>query len=183
MEMKIKRIKIQKGISPIVATVILVLIAVILGAVLASFTTGLFQAVTGQESLDVSLLKVKKVKSQGQEGAWVITLQFANTGQTDITITDISITNGTHTYSFTAFNTTTSVSNAEITLGVGESNVSKLLVDSNILASGGIYPGSLASAGINYNVTVAGAFLAGKTWTIEVKTGSGTIWSIDVRLR
>ncbi len=181
MTMKIKRIKIQKGISPIVATVILVLIAVILGAVLASFTTGLFQAVTGQESLDVSLLKVKKVDSDGQQGAWVITLQFANTGQTDITIVNISITNGTHTYTFTAFNDTKT---APITLGVGESNVSKLLVDSNVLVeTGGYYSGSLAKAGINYNVTEANAFFAGKTWTIEVKTGSGTIWTIDVRLR
>jgi flagellin-like protein len=100
MAFKIKRIKIEKGISPIVATVILVLIAVILGAVLASFTTGLFQAVSGQESLDVSLLKIRKINASTVYGAWVVTLQFRNTGQTDITIQSLKITNGTHIFTF-----------------------------------------------------------------------------------
>ena len=75
----------RKGISPVVAIVILIAVAVALGIAVAFWATGLIGTL-GQ----VEKLEIRTAYASGS-GPWTITLKGANTGTADVTIVEVTI--------------------------------------------------------------------------------------------
>lgn len=80
----------RRGISPVVAIVILIAVAVALGIAVAFWATGLIGTLGQIEKLEVRVAYAETATVNNING-WNITLSGANTGTSDVTIVEITI--------------------------------------------------------------------------------------------
>jgi len=88
----------RRGISPVIAIVILIAVAVALGIAVAFWATGLIGTLGKVEKLEI-----RTAYAETKGNGWTITMSGANTGTADITIVQITINgrpfSGTISYS------------------------------------------------------------------------------------
>ncbi len=89
----------RKGISPIIATVLIIAATLIAFAAVAGYIFGLFGSST--KSAQAQVVGSSLVASSGD-----LTLTFTNSGGQSVTITSVSVTVGTSTYTETPGGTT-----------------------------------------------------------------------------
>ena len=76
----------NKGISPVIATVILVAVAIAIAIAVAFWMTGIIGLFTRFEKIEITYIYATKTDSQ-----WTINLKVKNTGTADATIDEIFI--------------------------------------------------------------------------------------------
>ncbi len=79
-------IKKRRGISPVIAVVILIAVAVALGIAVAFWATGLIGTLGKVEKLEI-----RTAYATTNSTYWTITMNGANTGTADITIVEVTI--------------------------------------------------------------------------------------------
>ena len=85
-----KKTKTRKGISPVIATVILVAVAVVIAAALAGFSSSLFGSYSQNPQLAITRLTVyNTAHAQSSDG----TMQVVNSGGSADTIASVAIAN------------------------------------------------------------------------------------------
>ena len=84
-----KKTKTRKGISPVIATVILVAVAVVIAAALAGFSSSLFGSYSQNPQLAISSIRVSSTATNGGDGS----IQVVNSGGSADTIASVAITN------------------------------------------------------------------------------------------
>ncbi|MEM3638366.1 MAG: archaellin/type IV pilin N-terminal domain-containing protein [Conexivisphaerales archaeon] len=104
----------RKAVSPVIATVILIAVAVALGIAVAFWASGLTSSFSKYEKLGVNTQY-----ATGSGGNWVITLGGQNTGSSDASITQIQINGVPYTsYSGISLNTQQPKSGTSLPLSV-----------------------------------------------------------------
>lgn len=83
-------IKKRRGISPVVAIVILIAVAVALGIAVAFWATGLIGTLGKVEKLEIRTAYAE-INTGNPFNGWKVTLSGANTGTADVTIVEITI--------------------------------------------------------------------------------------------
>ena len=78
----------NKGISPVIATVILVAVAIAIAIAVAFWMTGIIGLFTRFEKIEITYIYAEK---QSGGGGWKIYLKVTNTGTADATIDNIFI--------------------------------------------------------------------------------------------
>jgi len=76
----------RRGISPVIAIVILIAVAVALGIAVAFWATGLIGTLGKVEKLEIRTAYAEK-----NSGGWYIYLTGANTGTADVTVVEITV--------------------------------------------------------------------------------------------
>ena len=147
--------KFVKGISPVIATIILVLIAVVAGVLLWLWTSGFTSALPAQQQALYERIKIEGVKTQTttQSGQQVkqVTAYVRNVGNVDVKISTVYILypNGT------------------------------IIEVPNLASAISVSPGSVAKV----TVTVTQTYTAGYAYVIKVVTANGAeatytfVWS------
>jgi flagellin-like protein len=79
----------RRAVSPVIATVILIAVAVALGIAVAFWASGLTSSFSKYEKLGVSTQYA--TANTGTAGGWILNLGGQNTGSSDATITQIQI--------------------------------------------------------------------------------------------
>jgi len=79
----------RRAVSPVIATVILIAVAVALGIAVAFWASGLTSSFSKYEKLGVSTQYA--TANTGKAGGWILNLGGQNTGSSDATITQIQI--------------------------------------------------------------------------------------------
>ncbi len=105
----------NKGISPVIATVILVAVAIAIAIAVAFWMTGIIGLFTRFEKIEITYIYAEKQSG----GGWKIYLKVTNTGTADATIDNIFI-NGKPYSSYTGVSITPDVS-TPYTLAAGKS--------------------------------------------------------------
>ncbi len=157
----------RKGISPVIATIIIVAVTLTIAISIAYWMGGIAGLYTRFEKLEITNIYMEK-----KTGYWLITLTVKNTGSADATIDDImlngvtisKVSNGTHCASYNTTDNPTD--NPTITLtdtSAGTVNIS--------IASGGtiiIYIALPENAKMGSGTAVSGLSLE-----IKLHTASG----------
>ena len=159
-------IKRRRGISPVIAIVILIAVAVALGIAVAFWATGLIGTLGKVEKLEI-----RTAYAESNDGTWTITMKGANTGTADITVVEITI-NGKPISQYGGENT----ASANI---VVEGQTRGTYADS--------YTTATIKSGEEFTVTVGldknnSGFTAGQTIEIALISGSGTAFKRTVVL-
>jgi len=154
--------KSRSGISPVVATVILVAIAIVIAIAVAFWATGLVGIFTRFEKVEI---RASYADIQGDN--YVINLDIANTGSADVTIDDIYI-NGRPSAAYAGVNIQFGggcggLPNTPVSLKVGQR-----LTGANI-----------CTITVPYNRE---PFTAGTTIEVAVHTGTGKLYPAAVLL-
>ncbi|MFP3263900.1 MAG: archaellin/type IV pilin N-terminal domain-containing protein [Nitrososphaeria archaeon] len=84
----------RKAISPIIATLILIVITVVAGVMLYGFVTG-FMAKTSSSTGAISTLAIDAVGISQSATTWQVNVTVTNTGNTPVTITQVNLLNAT----------------------------------------------------------------------------------------
>ena len=134
----------NKGISPVIATVILVAVAIAIAIAVAFWMTGIIGLFTRFEKIEITYIYAK-----AEDSTWIITLKVKNTGTADATIDNIFI-NGRPATEWTAFS---SISPTEVTSGY-------------TLSAGG-------EVEITITLNKGGEFVPGQSIEVKVHTASG----------
>jgi len=148
----------RSGISPVVATVILVAIAIVIAIAVAFWATGLVGIFTRFEKVEI---RTAYATVQGNQ--YIIRLSIANTGSADVTIDDIYI-NGrpSHTYQNVQFDGgCQGLPNNPVSLSAGQ----RLPQECIIIVGMGAPP-----------------FTSGTTIEVAVHTGTGKLYPAAVLL-
>jgi flagellin-like protein len=148
----------RSGISPVVATVILVAIAIVIAIAVAFWATGLVGIFTRFEKVEI---RTAYAEVQGGN-QYLIHLDIANTGSADVTIDDIYI-NGrpSHTYQNVQFGgACQGLPNNPVSLSAGQ----RLAQDCTI------------------TVGMGAPFTSGTTIEVAVHTGTGKLYPAAVLL-
>jgi len=146
----------KSGISPVMATVILVAIAIVIAIAVAFWATGLVGVFTRFEKIEI----VAAYAQSRDSGGYDVILVVRNTGSADATIDDIYV-NGKPCGGLS------SDKNCHITVSGGTANVSPLAVGSSATITVGALPDeSSFVAGVTYEVAVHTA--SGKTYPAAV---------------
>jgi len=102
----------RKAVSPVIATVILIAVAVALGIAVAFWASGLTSSFSKYEKLGVNTQYASPVTMTGcSSQCWEIHLGGQNTGSSDATITQIQVNGVPYSWSTGAFNVTSSPAN------------------------------------------------------------------------
>ena len=83
--------KFVKGISPVIATIILVLIAVVAGVLLWLWTSGFTSALPAQQQVLYERIKIEGVKVTKDGGTTSITAYVRNVGNVEVKISTVYI--------------------------------------------------------------------------------------------
>ncbi len=84
----------RKAISPIIATLILIVITVVAGVMLYGFVTG-FMAKTSSSTGAISTLAIDAVGISQSATTWQVNVTVTNTGNTPVTVTTVNLLNAT----------------------------------------------------------------------------------------
>ena len=135
----------NKGISPVIATVILVAVAIAIAIAVAFWMTGIIGLFTRFEKLEITYIYAK-----AEDSTWTITLKVKNTGTADATIDNIFI-NGRPATEWTG--ASPSITPTEVTSGY-------------TLSAGG-------EVEITITLNKSGEFVPGQSIEVKVHTASG----------
>ena len=156
----------SSGISPVVATVILVAIAIVIAIAVAFWASGLVGVFTRFEKIEI----VSSYATPAGGGSYTVTVVAKNTGSSSATIDQIMI-NGVPAYNVTA-------SECESISGASPPGISTDgLGDCDITGSAALTPG--ASATITMTITPESP---GITIEVAVHTASGKLYPSSVLL-
>ena len=147
----------RKGISPVIATVILVAVAITVAVSVAYWMGGISSMYTRLEKVEVSSTSVAK----GTAGNYTITMIVKNTGSADASLDQVYI-NGRLRSSFTG-----SPSNAIITVRSGALDLDSATIP--IVAGGSI----TVTIDITSGTTLGAPFTAGTTLDVKLHTAAG----------
>lgn len=153
-----------KGVSPIIATVILVLITVVLAAMFAAFVLGVFQSVVSQPVLEGRVLRAVRVGGSGEGVLWSVMISLRNSGPSPVSVTSIDlIVDSRVERPLNGF--------AGFTLSPGESVVVDVVLSNS----------SAAAAKVSGNVAVfASPDLLGGSWiSLRLIDSRGNVWLIS----
>ena len=126
----------RRGISPVVAIVILIAVAVALGIAVAFWATGLIGTLGQIEKLEVRVAYAESATSPYT--GWKITIKGTNTGTSDVTVVEITL-NGKpfNDLTYHAFNSTTAGTDfTSFSVSSGKSFQISLYISNNEFASG-----------------------------------------------
>jgi len=104
----------KRGISPVVATVILVAVTIVVAVAVAYWMGGIAGLYTRYEKLEIS-----SIYAEAKGGGWNITVTVKNTGSADATIDNVLL-NGKPYSSYTNVNLDPDLGTTGISLKVGE---------------------------------------------------------------
>ena len=122
----------NKGISPVIATVILVAVAIAIAIAVAFWMTGIIGLFTRFEKIEITYIYAEK-----DTNTWTIKLKVTNTGTADATIDNIFI-NGKPYTSYTPSATLSgSVTSLPYTLSAGSSVEFEIIISSTAGFSSG----------------------------------------------
>ncbi len=161
----------RKGISPILATIILIVITVVAGVMLYGFVTGFFSssATANNANLETSLV----IPSGASQGTFTLTVK--NAGTTDIKTINVTLyspSGATIAKVNWAYSTAPLAPGQEVTITVAGTNVmssSGIATPSSLPSTQGINSTSVISgSSYNYVVQIAFANGASKTYTGSV---------------
>jgi len=136
----------NKGISPVIATVILVAVAIAIAIAVAFWMTGIIGLFTRFEKLEITYVYATKAADGSY---WTITLKVKNTGTADATIDNIFI-NGRPATAWTGF-----------------SSISPTAVTSGYSLSAG------SEVTITITLSSGNEFVSGQSIEVKVHTASG----------
>jgi len=141
----------NKGISPVIATVILVAVAIAIAIAVAFWMTGIIGLFTRFEKIEITYIYAEKQSGDG----WKIYLKVTNTGTADATIDNIFI-NGKPYNSYTSDSDTIAISYS----GTGTFSGSYSLA---------------AGESVEFEITIPEGvgFTAGQSVEVKVHTASG----------
>jgi flagellin-like protein len=160
----------RRAVSPVIATVILIAVAVALGIAVAFWASGLTSSFSKYEKLGVNTQYATLVSgtcpNSGVSPCWTVTLGGQNTGSSDATITQIQI-NGVPVQS--AYVTVTTPSGGSLANGIsvpsGQSFQLNIALDSSGLA-----------------VNSAHTFTHGQTIQVTIITAAGNNYPASIVL-
>jgi len=143
--------KFVKGISPVIATIILVLISVVAGVLLWLWTSGFTSALPAQQQALYERIKIEGVKVDTTQNPATVTAYVRNVGNVDVKISTVYILNPDGTI-------------VEIPERITVTDLA-----GNPISSQSVSPGSVAKV----EVTVTGSYSSGYAYVIKVVTANG----------
>jgi flagellin-like protein len=112
----------SKAISPIIATLILIVITVVAGVMLYGFVTG-FMAKTSSSTGAISTLAIDAVGISYSATTWQVNVTVSNTGNTPVTVTTVNLLNATTGAPMYTWSTTSTSTNLPVTVPGGQTIV------------------------------------------------------------
>ena len=117
----------SKAISPIIATLILIVITVVAGVMLYGFVTG-FMAKTSSSTGAISTLAIDAVGISQSAAYYQVNVTVSNTGNTPVTVTTVNLLNATTgelMYSYTESPSITVPAGTTMVISAFSSTISK----------------------------------------------------------
>ena len=158
-EGKVSLLRGHRAISPVIATVILIAVAVAIGLAVSFWASGLTGTMTKFEKLEMRTAYASSTSSPAP--GWNVSLGEVNTGTTDITITSIIINGKPYTvYTGITVNDTT-------TMGTPVSTISILTGKGKLF---------------RIFIPQTAGFINGQTVELSLQTASGTVYPREIVL-
>ncbi|MDG6982922.1 MAG: type IV pilin N-terminal domain-containing protein [Nitrososphaerota archaeon] len=158
----------RKGISPIIATVLIIAATLIAFAAVAGYIFGLFGSST--KSAQAQVVGESLTAATGASNG--LTMTFSNSGGQSVTITSVSVTIGGTTYSATP-----STSSLAYTYTAGGVDVAGILPG---VTTSVFIPNQLASSSLDGWTSALPSFNAGTTYTFSMALSNGITSTITV---
>ncbi|MEM3638372.1 MAG: archaellin/type IV pilin N-terminal domain-containing protein [Conexivisphaerales archaeon] len=179
----------RKAVSPVIATVILIAVAVALGIAVAFWASGLTSSFSKYEKLGISTqYAVQGLPSAGtcpktSTQCWTINLGGQNTGSSDATITQIQINGVPYVVDSGVGVPTGTVNGASVTTGIPSASSStwafSVKSGQSFTLTLGLDGGSSSAASVN----VAGhTFASGQTIQVTIITAAGNNYPASIVL-
>ncbi len=157
----------RRGISPILATIILIVITVVVGAMLYGFVTGFFSS--SATSMNANVQTSLVIPSGSTAATWSVTIKDA--GTVDIKSIAVTLYNGSTTLSSITYSPTTPIApGLEVTISqigtsISPSGAAFTITNSTYARTG--LTSTYIIAGQSYNYQVVLTFANGATKTIS----------------